>query len=132
MAALGAEIDQGLYDVLDPDYPTRPPTHVFGDMFGYVYLATALTVIPLASLTAMGLVASVLFDHPGYATGVAIGALFLTLTLSGVSPFMSEHLFVSYLDAPFEVVDGLAGQYTNVRQGLEGGAIVRAVVVPTL
>lgn len=131
MASLGAELDRGLYDVVDPDYPDRL-THAFGDMCGYVYAATVLTAIPLAALTAMGLLASVLFDHPGYATGVAIGALFLASAVSGLSEFSGQALFVSYLGAPFEVVADLAGQYTNVKGRMSAGAIAQGIAVPAL
>jgi ABC-2 type transport system permease protein len=129
MAALGAELDQGLYDVVDPDYPDRL-THAFGDMWGYVYLAVGLTLLPLLALTCMGLLASTLFDHPGYATGVAIGGLFVASAAAGLSDAGESLLFVSYLRVPFEVVGDLAAQYTNVRQRLSGEALVEALVVP--
>ncbi|MGE0710727.1 MAG: ABC transporter permease subunit [Planctomycetota bacterium] len=128
-AAVGAELSLGLYDVVDPDYPERL-THAFGDMCGYVYLATALSLAPLLALSAMGLLVSVLFDHPGHATGVAVAALFLLSAWAGLDRDAKDYLFVGYLAAPFQIVGDLAEQYTNVRKDLAPSALAQATLVP--
>jgi hypothetical protein len=83
-------------------------------------------------LTALGLLSSVLFEHPGYATGVAIGALFVFSAASGLSKTSSEVLFVGYLSGPFETVGDLASQYVTARKGLSGEVLARTVGVPAL
>lgn len=130
-AALSAELDRGLYDVVDPDYPDRL-THAFGDMCAYVYAATALTLLPLAALTCLGLLAGVLFEHPGHATGVAIGGLFVASAASGLSDGLGDCLFVDSLAAPFATVSDLAGQYATARRGFAAPAVLRAILVPAL
>src|SRR5690606_16851477 len=77
---LGGELTEGLYDVQDPTFHVTK--HTFGTMLRYTALATAVTLAPLAALAGVGLLASCLSDHPGHATGGAIGALFL---LSGIA-----------------------------------------------
>lgn len=126
MAAAGAEATRGLYDVVTPEHSKL--VHAFGDMWGYVYLATALTLAALFALTALGLLCSVIFDHPGYATGVAIGSVFLLSAISNLSD-VSEALFVSYLGEPFEVVDSLARQFTNFKKRLSPGAVLSGIFV---
>lgn len=129
-AALGGELTRGLYDVVDPVYTDRL-VHAFGDMCTYVTVATLLTLPALAALTAMGVLVSVLFEHPGHATGVAIGWLFLLSAVSGFDQGgAGELLFVSYLNAPFDAVADLAEQVTNARAGLRPEPVLRAVFVP--
>jgi ABC-type transport system involved in multi-copper enzyme maturation permease subunit len=128
-AAIGAELTQGLYDVVDPYYPDRL-IHSFGDMWGYTYLAVGLSLPPLLALASMGILISSLFDHPGYATGVSVAALFFLSAAAGLSGFAREALFVGYLAAPFETVGDLAAQFTNVRKNLAPAAVLQAVVVP--
>ncbi len=129
MAALGAEWSRGLYDVVTPEHGKL--VHAFGDMWVYVYTATALTLVALMALTVLGLFASVVFDHPGYATGVAIGSLFLLTAASNLSD-SGDVLFVTYLSGPFDVVDALARQYVNFRKHLEGPAIGKGLAVSSV
>jgi ABC-type transport system involved in multi-copper enzyme maturation permease subunit len=129
-AALGAELSLGLYDIMDPAFPARPPKHVYGDMWTYVFLATGLTLLPLASLTCLGLLTSVLFEHPGYATGVAIGGLFLLSAAGGLDQDTGSLLFVGYLSSPFELVSDLANQYTGTARRMTTEALMPAVIVP--
>lgn len=129
MAALSAEGGRGLYDVVTPEHGKL--VHAFGDMWVFVYTATGLTLVSLMALTVLGLLASVVFDHPGYATGVAIGSLFLLTAVSNLSD-SGDLLFVSYLATPFEVVDSLARQFVNFRQHLEGPAVLRGLTVSGL
>lgn len=125
---LGGELTQGLYDVQDPTFHVTK--HTFGSMLGYTALATVVTLAPLAALTGLGLLASCLSDHPGHATGGAIGALFLLSGVAGVSSgWLQDALFVSYSAAPFEVVDALANQFAGERDRLALPAIVKAVGV---
>lgn len=127
-AALGAELQRGLYDVADPDFPDRVK-HYFPEMVRYVALATALTALPLLALTGLGLLCSTLFDHAGHATGAAVGALFLLSGLAGLGDGAREWLFVSYLSLPFEVVQDIANQYTNAAAPFRPERIARAVEV---
>lgn len=129
VAALSAELSQGLYDVVDPDYPTEVFL-AFGDMWTYVFKASAITLAPLVALTTLGLMVSTLIEHPGYATGVAIGALFFLSALSGLSEMGKELLFVQYLGMPFEVVKDLAAQFSHIKQKFDAGPVARAVAIP--
>lgn len=129
-ALVGAEANKGLYDVTDPTF--HVVKHTFGTMLGYTALATAVTLAPLAALTGLGLLASCLSDHPGHATGGAIGALFFLSGVAGVSSgWLQDALFVSYSATPFEVVDALANQFAGEREKLALPAVARAVTVST-
>jgi len=127
-AALSAELARGLYDVVDPVYPDRLK-HAFGDMSGYLYVVTAVTLAPLLALTTLGLLASVLFEHAGHATGVAIGVLFFLSAFSGLADDAGAWVFVPYLAAPFDLFDDLANQYTGARREL-WATVPRAALVP--
>src|SRR5690606_5190772 len=125
---LGGELTQGLYDVQDPTFGVTK--HTFGSMLGYTALATVVTLAPLAALTGLGLLASCLSDHPGHATGGAIGALFFLSGVAGVSSgALQDALFVSYSAAPFEVVDALANQFAGEREKLSLPGVAKAVGV---
>lgn len=128
-AMLGAELNLGLYDVADPTFGITK--HTFGTMLGYTALATVVTLAPLAALTGLGLLASCLSDHPGHATGGAIGALFFLSGLAGVAthPGVRDAMFVTYSAMPFEVVDALANQFAGERERLALQGVVQAVVV---
>lgn len=127
-ALLGGELTKGLYDVADPVFHVTK--HTFGAMLRYTALATLVTLAPLAALTGLGLLASCLSDHPGHATGGAIGALFLLSGIAGVSTgWLQDALFVSYSAAPFEVVDALANQFAGEKDRLALPAVVQAVGV---
>lgn len=130
-AALGAELDRGLYDVVDPDFPDRL-VRPFGDMCGLVYLAFGLTLAPLLALSSLGLLVSVLVEHPGHATGLAVAALFVLSALSGLSDELRPWVFVDYLQAPFTLVSDVAAQFTGTRARLEPEALARGVWVPLL
>lgn len=129
LASLSAELSQGLYDVVDPVYPSHTYQH-FRTMWIYVFKATALTILPLAALTSMGLFVSAVIEHPGYATGVAIGGLFFLSTASGLSKVGTELFFVSYLSFPFEVVKDLGAAYTNTESKFGSAFVLKAVLVP--
>ena len=130
-AALGAEFDRGLYDVVDPDFPDRL-VRAFGDMWGLVYLAFGLTLAPLLALSALGLLVSVLVEHPGHATGLAVAALFVLSALSGLSDELRPWIFVDDLQAPFTLVNDVASQFTGTRARLQPEALARGVWVPLL
>jgi ABC-type transport system involved in multi-copper enzyme maturation permease subunit len=117
-AALGGELALGLYDVVDPLFPTRVK-HTHGEMATYMWLSVFLTLLPLLALTALGLLASVWFDHAGHATGVAIASLFFLSALSGLSRGARDYLFVTYLAFPFEIFDELANQISGARTELD-------------
>jgi ABC-2 type transport system permease protein len=125
--ALGAEWAKGLYDVTDPMFGFTK--HTFGTMLGYVALATAVTAAPLLALTGLGLVCSCLSDHPGYATGSAIGALFLLSGIAGVSDAARDLIFVSYSAMPFETVHAIASQFSGERDKLALESVLRAIAV---
>lgn len=127
-AMLGAEASKGLYDVTDPGFGIIK--HTFGTMLSYTALATLVTLAPLAALTGLGLLASCLSDHPGHATGGAIGALFVLSGVAGVvSGPVQEALFVTHSSMPFEVVDALANQFSGERERLAAGNVLFAVGV---
>lgn len=127
-AALGGELSQGLYDVADPTFGITK--HTFGTMLRYTLLATAVTLAPLAALTGLGLLASVLSDHPGHATGGAIGAVFFLSGVAGLLPGDAHQaLFVTYSAMPFEVVDALANQFSGERDKLSLPGVLQAVAV---
>ncbi|MBL4850572.1 MAG: ABC transporter permease [Planctomycetes bacterium] len=130
-AAFGAELDRGLYDVVDPSFPDRL-VRAFGDMCGYVYLAVALTLPPLLALCALGLLVSVLVEHPGHATGIAVAALFALTAVSGMIDELRPWIFTDDLSAPFALVGDLAAQYTGTKSRLAIGALARGVWVPLL
>lgn len=125
--AVGAESAKGLYDITDPSFGMLK--HTFGTMLGYVALATALTAAPLLALTGLGLVCSCLSDHPGYATGGAIGALFLLSGIAGLSDAAGQLMFVSYSAMPFETVHAIASQFSGERDKLALESVVKAAGV---
>lgn len=130
-AALGGELSphMGLYDVADPNFPARVKfTH--GQMASYLWLSVFLTALPLLSLTALGLLASVWFDHPGYATGLAIMGLFLLSALGGLGGG-GDWLFVTYLSWPFETFRDLAHQISGAQTKL-ARRLPLALLVPPL
>jgi len=131
VAALGAELDRGLYDVVDPSYPDRL-VRAFGDMCGYVYLAVALTLPPLLALCSLGLLVSTLVEHPGHATGIAVGALFALSAVSGLADELRPWIFTEDLSAPFVLVGDIAAQYTGTKARLATGALARGVWLPLL
>jgi ABC-2 type transport system permease protein len=126
-AALAGELTKGLYDVQDPDFGVVK--HTFGVMLDYTLLATALTAAPLLALTGLGLLATCLSDHPGHATGGAIGALFLLSAVAGVSDLAHDLVFVSYSAMPFQVLEDLAGQFSGERAKLAPDQVVKALTV---
>lgn len=130
-AALGAELDRGLYDVVDPSFPDRL-VRAFGDMCGYVYLAVALTLPPLLALCSLGLLVSTLVEHPGHATGVAVGAFFALSAISGLADELRPWVFTNDLSSPFVLVGDIAAQYTGTKARLATGALARGVWVPLL
>ncbi len=127
-AALSAELTKGLYDVAERGL-LGPPKYTFGEMWDYTFLAVAMTAVALAALTGLGLLASVLFEHPGHATGVAVGALFLLSAAAGLSPDLGPWVFVHHLASPFAIVGDLAQQYTGTITKLAPARVARAVLV---
>ncbi|MEZ6188758.1 MAG: ABC transporter permease [Planctomycetota bacterium] len=111
-ATLSAELSFGLYDVVDPLFPDRV-AHTFGDMRGFVLGATAVSVLPLLALIAAGTLVSTLVDHPGHATGAAIGGLVLLSAAGSLLGSFSDYSFVDQLGLPFQLVSDLANQYTG-------------------
>lgn len=128
-AGLGAELSQGLYDVVDPDYPDRL-VHAFGDMCAYVYLAIGLSLAPLLALTAMGVMISTLFDHPGYATGVAVAAFFVLTAAAELSDAAKWGLYVTYLKQPFVIVEDFANQYSGTTRKIAPARLLEAAAIP--
>ncbi|MCA8923902.1 MAG: ABC transporter permease [Planctomycetes bacterium] len=111
-ATASAELAFGLYDVVDPLFPDRV-THSFGDMRWFVLAATGASLVPLLALIGVGTFCSTLVDHPGHATGAAVGALVLLSAAGGLSPGFGEYSFVDQLFVPFRLVNDLANQYTG-------------------
>ena len=111
-ATLSSELAFGLYDVVDPLFPDRT-VHTFGDMRWFVTAASAVSLIPLLALIALGTFCSTLVDHPGHATGAAVALLVVLSAAGGLSPGFEEHSFVSQLGLPFSLVSDLANQYTG-------------------
>jgi ABC-2 type transport system permease protein len=113
-AAVGGELTQGLYDITDPFYPDRIKHHC-GDMIDYTLLATLMTMPALLAMTTLGLLCSTIFDHPGHATGAAVGALFVLSGAAGLSGDEARSfMFVTHLSGPFDTLDGLAQQFSGV------------------
>lgn len=127
-AALGAELTEGLYDVVERG-SLAPPKYTFGQMWDFTFLAAALTALALAALTALGLFASVLFEHPGHATGVALGAWFLLSAAAGLSEDAAPWVFVHHLTTPFALIGDLAQQYTGTIAKLAPPEVARAAGV---
>ena len=130
-AALGAELTHGLYDVpVDPLFPERIK-HAFGDMCVLLYQVTALGALPLLALCALGLLCSVLLEHSGHATGVAIGALFLCSAAAGLSDQLRPWVFTVHLGAAFESFQDIASRITGAETRLQAG-LASALAVPLL
>lgn len=128
--ALAGELTLGLYDVVDPLFPTRVK-YTHGDMAVYLYACAFLSVLPLLALSALGLLASVSFDHAGHATGVAIAALFFCSALGGLSASAGDYVFTSYLAWPFGVFDDLANQISGTTTKFER-RLPLALIVPVV
>ena len=118
VGALAGELTLGLYDVVDPLFPTRVK-YTHGEMAVYLYSCVFLTLLPLLALTALGLLASVSFEHAGHATGVAIASLFFFSALGGLSDNASDFVFTSYLAWPFEVFNDIANQLSGTTTKFE-------------
>jgi len=129
-AAVGAELTAGLYDVVDPLHPV-PSRYTFGEMADYVLLAAALTGVALGALVALGLACSVLLDHPGHATGLAVGVFLVASAAGGVEQDLGQWLFVHPLSAPFDVVANIAEQYTGFVGQLKAPAVARVAATST-
>lgn len=130
-AALGAELTYGLYDVpVDPLFPERIK-HAFGDMCVLLYEVTALSALPLLSLCALGLLCSVLLEHSGHATGVAIGATLLCSAAAGLSDRLQGLVFTVQLASSFEAFRDIAERYSGAESAL-GAAIPAALLVPVV
>lgn len=125
-AALGAELTAGLYDVVDPIHPV-PSRYTFGEMADYVLLASAMTALALGALTSLGLACSVLLDHPGHATGLAVGAFLIASAATGVEQDLGQWLFVHTLSAPFDVVGNIAEQYTGFVGRMKLAPVLKAL-----
>lgn len=128
VGALGGELTQGLYDVVDPVYVEKTK-HKAGAMFGWVGLATLATIPPLLAVTCLGLLVSCLVDHPGHATGAAIVSLFALSAAAGLSDDAHRLLFVTHAAAPFEVVGDIANQFSGVTARLAPAAIAASALV---
>lgn len=128
VGALGGELSQGLYDVVDPVYVERTK-HTFGSMLRWVALATLATVPPLLAVTSLGLLVSCLLDHPGHATGAAIVSLFALSAAAGLSDDAQRLLFVTHAARPFEVVNDVANQFSGVAGDLSLAKIAASALV---
>jgi ABC-2 type transport system permease protein len=129
-AGIGGELTQGLYDVTDPFFPERPAKYLFGLMLDYTLLATLMTMPALLAMTTMGLLFSTVFDHPGHATGAAVGALFVLTSAAGLMSDESRaFVFVTHLSGPFDTLDGLAQQFSGVIQAFSPAALAGSAAV---
>jgi ABC-type Na+ efflux pump permease subunit len=128
-AGVGGELTKGLYDVTDPDFPDRIK-YTFGSMLGYTALATVMTFPALLALTTLGLLCSTLFDHPGHATGAAVGALFVLAGATGLMDQVNQPcMFVTHLAGPFDTLDGLALQFADTIKHFRPAALAASAGV---